>query len=392
MKHPAEHDHPAFPPARSHGAWWLIVVCAAALALIGVFLVRAHDKKPIDPPACGAPCAAAEGIELSAQSAQFVEIASVGWQTDQLWGRPIPARVSFPTSARINLGALVEGRVEEVLVRPGDKVEAGARLLRIQSTGANQSRADVELAAARLEAAEEILRRHTTMVARGVGTEVERLEAETRLREARIEAERTRRAGSMLGLGTGAQVFVLAPTNGIVLTVGASVGSVLKSGDDGIMEIGDPSRVWIEAEVSEDDAARISRGQRAAIESLRGGRSAEAAVEVLTVQVDFATRRRRMYLTPAGENFQWLTPGLPVEVRLSEPSEQLVLPAEAVLIKEGERRVVYVQAADGRLHAREVLVSSAFAGRVRVLKGLSPGERVVVKGALLVDGRSEQLL
>jgi hypothetical protein len=38
------------------------------------------------------------------------------------------------------------------------------------------------------------------------------------------------------------------------------------------------------------------------------------------------------------------------------------------------------------------LVSASFAGRVRVLKGVEAGERVVVKGALLVDGRSEQLL
>ena len=159
-----------------------------------------------------------------------------------------------------------------------------------------------------------------------------------------------------------------------------------------VEEIGDPSRVWIEAEVSEDDAARISCGQHAVVESLRGGRSTEATVEALTAQVDPATRRRRVYLAPGGEGLQWLTPGLLVEVRLSEPQDQLVLPVEAVLIKEGERRIVYVQATDGRLHLREVVVNTAAGGRVRVLKGLSPGERVVVKGALLVDGRSEQLL
>ena len=113
---------------------------------------------------------------------------------------------------------------------------------------------------------------------------------------------------------------------------------------------------------------------------------------MLTAQVDPATRRRRVYLAPAGEGLPWLTPGLLVEVRLSEPPDQLVLPVEAVLIKDGERRIVYVQTDDGRLHPREVLVNPAAGGRVRVLKGLSPGERVVVKGALLVDGRSEQLL
>jgi hypothetical protein len=46
-----------------------------------------------------------------------------------------------------------EGRVEEVMVRPGDRVEAGTRLLRIQSTGGGQTRAEAELASARLEGA-----------------------------------------------------------------------------------------------------------------------------------------------------------------------------------------------------------------------------------------------
>ena len=113
-------------------------------------------------------------------------------------------------------------------------------------------------------------------------------------------------------------MFLLAPTNGTVLTVGAAIGAVLKAGDEGIIEIGDPSRVWLEADVSEDDAARITCGQHATVESLRGGRSAEAKVEVLTAQVDPATRRRRVYLAPSGEGLQWLTPGLLVEVRLSE--------------------------------------------------------------------------
>jgi len=386
MKNPAENDCQASLSPRLCCARWLIALCATLLA---PDLVQAEDKKPAATPASGG---LAAGIELSAQSARFIEIAAVGPETNQVWGRPIPGRVSLQTSARINLGALVEGRVEEVLVRPGDRVEAGTPLLRVQSTGGGQTRADAEQAAARLEGAEESLRRYTAMVARGVGTELERFDAEIRAREARIDAERTRKAGSLLGAGSGLQVFVLAPTNGTVLTVGTTIGSVLKAGDDGIMEIGDPSRVWFEADVSEDDAEKISCGQLALVETLRGGRSTQAKVEVLTRHMDPATRRRRVYLAPVGEGLQWLTPGLPIDVRLSEPQDQLVLPVEAVLIKDGERRVVYVQAPDGRLHLREVLVNPAAGGRVRVLKGLSPGERVVTKGALLVDGRSEQLL
>jgi cobalt-zinc-cadmium efflux system membrane fusion protein len=385
MKPSPECNQHDLPLRTSFSACWRNLLCAVTPALVFAYLAQAATAGTAESSITNA------AVELSPQSARFVEIAAIGPRTNQAWGRAISGRVSIPGPARINVGVLVDGRVEEVMVRPGDKVEAGARLLRIQSAGGGQSRAEAETAAARLKAAEENFRRYTEMVIRGVGTEVERLEAEARLREAKIDAERTRSAVSLLGDGSDLQMFVVAPTNGFVIKVEPALGSVVKAGDE-VVEIGDPARVWIEAEVSEDDAAAIRHGQCAAVESLRGGRSATAKVEVLTAQIDPATRRRRVYLAPDRECMAWLTPGLPVEVRLPEPPDQLVLPAEAVLIKGVDRRIVYVQGTDGRLRSRDVLVSNASGGWVRVLKGLEPGERVVVKGALLVDGRSEQLL
>jgi cobalt-zinc-cadmium efflux system membrane fusion protein len=71
---------------------------------------------------------------------------------------------------------------------------------------------------------------------------------------------------------------------------------------------------------------------------------------------------------------------------------QLTLPVTAVLLKEGGRRIVYVEDPSGRFVARAVEVGDERGGRVRVLKGLAPGERVVMRGALLVDREAEQLL
>jgi cobalt-zinc-cadmium efflux system membrane fusion protein len=363
---------------------WTVLIWAMGALLVS----EAEQEKS---PATTKPHRPGPGLEIPAESVPFIEIATVGPLTNAVWSRPIPGHVSLQTSARISVGALVDGRVEEVLVRPGDCIQAGARLARLQSLGGGQARAEAEQAVARLEAAEDSLRRHQTMLARGVGTELELVEAELHAKEARIDAERTRQAGVLLGSGRGPQMVVVAPTNGVVLAIPAAVGSVVAAGNV-VVELGDPSRLWIETDVSEEDAARLTVGQRARVDSRRPGCAIEATVELLTGQLDPATRRRRVYLKHRDENISWLTLGLPVDVRLSEPPDQLTLPVEAVLIKEGKRRIVYVQSPDGRLRAREVVVSPASPGRVRVLEGIAPGERVVVKGALLVDGRSEQLL
>lgn len=332
-----------------------------------------------------------QGLELTAQSSPFIQLAPIGVETNQIWGRPIPGRVALQVAARATVGAVVEGQVEQVLVRPGDKVKAGDPLLKIHSAGGGQARAEAEQALARLNAAEESLRRYTVMAEKGIATELEKFEAELHAREARIDVERTRGATSLLGAGDGVQFFITAPTNGVILSISVANGSALQPGND-VIEIGDPSKVWIEAEVGDEEAAEVTPGQLASIAITRTGKTLSAKVETVSGQVDPVTRRHHIYLGTDADSVRALAPGRLVDVRLAEPPNQLRVPVEAVLIKEGDRRIVYVEGVDGRLHARDVLINTPAEGHVRVTQGLVPGERIVVKGALLLDGRSEQLL
>jgi cobalt-zinc-cadmium efflux system membrane fusion protein len=87
-----------------------------------------------------------------------------------------------------------------------------------------------------------------------------------------------------------------------------------------------------------------------------------------------------------------LSPGMRAEIRVEYRGSGVTVPVAAVLIRDGQRRVVYVQRADGRFEARDVRTGTAHAGRVSILEGLAPGERIVVRGALLLDGEAEQLL
>jgi cobalt-zinc-cadmium efflux system membrane fusion protein len=80
------------------------------------------------------------------------------------------------------------------------------------------------------------------------------------------------------------------------------------------------------------------------------------------------------------------------EVQFAGSRDGLSVPVSAVLIKDGHRRVVYLQRADGKFEVREVRTGRSSGGRVAILEGLSAGERIVVKGALLLDGEAELLL
>jgi len=80
-----------------------------------------------------------------------------------------------------------------------------------------------------------------------------------------------------------------------------------------------------------------------------------------------------------------------VALRVGAKADVLV-PVSAVLIKDGKRRVVYVEREDGSFEAREVQTGRNQDGQVVILQGLTAGERVVVRGALLLDTQAEQLL
>jgi multidrug efflux pump subunit AcrA (membrane-fusion protein) len=68
------------------------------------------------------------------------------------------------------------------------------------------------------------------------------------------------------------------------------------------------------------------------------------------------------------------------------------VPVTTVLIKDGKRRVVYVERSDGGFELREVRTGRNRDGRVEILQGLAAGERVVTRGGLLLDTQAEQLL
>jgi cobalt-zinc-cadmium efflux system membrane fusion protein len=331
-----------------------------------------------------------QATTLTPEQIGFLRIEEVGGGGDAP-SAAVPGRVAYRPQALSSVGAPFSGRITSVSVRPGERVKAGAPLVVLQSADASAARSQLEQATARASAAEDQLRRQVEMMARGVGLEVERVEAEARAREARAELERTRRAVALAGGGQGSEVILRAPAAGVVVSVRASAGAIAEPGGDPLVELADPARVWVVAEVPEPEVARIASSQRVQVRVPAIDAVLDGVVDGIGSAVDAASRRLPVYIAlkapPPG-----LTPGMLTEVRFAGSRDGLSVPVSAVLIKDGHRRVVYLQRADGRFEVREVRTGRSSGGRVAILEGLSAGERIVVKGALLLDGEAELLL
>jgi cobalt-zinc-cadmium efflux system membrane fusion protein len=299
--------------------------------------------------------------------------------------------VTFAPKAQSAVGAPVAGRVSAVLVRTGERVKAGDPLLRIESADAAAARAALEVASTRLAGAQTVYQRNVTMLEKGVGLETERQESEVRLKEAHTEQRRAAQTVGMLGPGSGGQVVVRAPRTA------SSRRSRSRSERRSARAAKRCSNSVIRRFCKSSHRSR--KAKQAGLHLVRRRSRVACAldthparVETISPRVDAESRRMQVYLALA-KRVEGLQAGMLAQIALSAGSDSaIIVPVSAVLIKDGKRRVVYIEEADGKYVARDVVLGRNRDGRVAVLKGLSPGDRVVVRGALLLDTQAELLL
>jgi membrane fusion protein, heavy metal efflux system len=329
-------------------------------------------------------------LHLSAESARYIGTESITASPDPLPLR-LYARLEFRDGAVSRIGAPMAGRVSTVLVRSGERVREGDPVVVLSCPDAAAARTALATTEAALREAQATAERQDRMFEEGVGVDRERLAAEIHLESQRAEADRARAASAFIGAGQGGEVTLRAPITGVVLGVKASPGMTVAPDSESLVEIGDPDSVWVVADAPERDLPQIIQGSRATLElaSIPGALPARVISIGAVVSSDLRTAPVRMALDarPAG-----LRPGMFGWVLVDTAAAGPTLPVEAVLIKDGKHSVVYVARDDLTFERRDVVVGREVGGRVRVVSGLSAGDRVVVRGALLLDGSAEQLL
>ena len=302
-----------------------------------------------------------------------------------------PGHIDFRQKAVSGVGAVVAGRVSKLYVQAGDQVRAGTSLVTLSSPDAAAARAKLRDAYAQLQSAEEMFKRQTEMLKRGVGLEMDRFKAEIELKEARTEFERATQAVTFLGEGTGETVNIKAPINGRVVHIKATVGAMVEPGET-LMDLGNPASLWVVADVFDRDLLLVREGATALVEIASNPKPLSGRVAVIGTALEGELRRAPVFIEMYDQNIS-LRPGMYARVSISAlSSDRITVPVAAVLIKDSKRTVVYVEDTDGNFENREVVVGQSIDGHVPIIQGLSLGERIVVSGALLLDAEAEQLL
>ncbi len=153
--------------------------------------------------------------------------------------------------------------------------------------------------------------------------------------------------------------------------------------------VADLSRVWVYAQVFQDDVGRLKPGDPTSITvDSYPGQTFSGKIDDILPQVDLATRTVRVRLVIANRGLK-LKPGMFVNVDLKSPlGLQLTVPASAVF-QTGTRSVVFLDRGDGNLDPKEVVLGPRAGDEFVVLKGLKAHQKIVTSANFLIDSESQ---
>jgi len=185
-------------------------------------------------------------------------------------------------------------------------------------------------------------------------------------------------------------IQVRSPVTGLVIDRGVSPLEKVVRGTE-CFRVADLSRVWILAEVFNIDAKYIQPGMHARISFPRQNKSIEAIVSDIFPEFDATTRTLKVRLEMDNPQNAF-RPDMFVDVEFLIPlPEAITLPADAVL-DSGRRKIVFIALGEGYFEPREVVTGWRFGDRVEIVKGLAPGEQIVISGNFLIDSESRMKL
>lgn len=304
----------------------------------------------------------------------------------QQWPQALAATGSVAAWQEVVVGAEIGGqRIQELLVRVGDRVRRGQLLARL-SPGTLES----DLAATRASLLEaQVAARDAQAQADRVrplrGTEalaeqqIDATLAAAQTAQARVAALQARLKADEQRL---AYTRITAPDDGVVSKVDAVQGALAQPGAE-LMRLQRGGRLEWRAEVPAADLPRVAAGQAVRLQP-SGAAPVQGRVRQVAPTVDPATRNGLVYVDlPAAPQLRagQFARG---ELLLAEQAV-LTLPQTAVLMRDGFAYVFRLDKAQVR--QQKVVLGARQGERVAVLSGLAAGTTVAAAGVgFLADG------
>jgi cobalt-zinc-cadmium efflux system membrane fusion protein len=289
----------------------------------------------------------------------------------------------------------VGGPVSRILVVPGQHVKTGQPMLDVSSPDYSQlldaylKAADsFRLADKNWVRAQDLYQHHAIAQRDLEQAESDRNQAQADLNAAEqgMKILGIKNPGDLAKAPSSALIPVLAPIGGEVVERLVSPGQVVQAGQTQAFTISDLSNVWVLANVYQADLGAVRTGDDVVVETDSYPDRFHGRISYVSPALDPNTRtlQARIVVDNPGEKLKrdmYCT----VTVTAGTIPNAIALPDAAVLRDDNNQPFVYLAIGANQFGRRDVEIGESLDGKTHILRGLSPGERVVGDGSLFLQ-------
>jgi cobalt-zinc-cadmium efflux system membrane fusion protein len=316
----------------------------------------------------------------------------------------VAAAATEATSGRITAPGVVEsnpvrtvtvlppggGRVRDVEVTLGDRVQRGQLLVRIDSPDLAQAYADHDRAASAARLAATNLQRAEGQFKIGAIAQRDLDQARNDSQQAAAEYARSREHLRAIGAAENARgderlLALRAPLTGSITALSIAPGATINDVTQPVMTIADLSVVWVTALVAEKDVATLARNEDVEVTlDAYPGKTLHGKVLFVPDVIEADSRRNKTRIAFDNPDYL-LKPNMFTSVVLRTPPVQRVVVPSSALLMNNDRTTVFVATAPWTFERRTVQPLLEESTQVALLSGVQPGEQIVVRGGILLN-------
>ncbi len=316
-------------------------------------------------------------IDVSGGMQQALALKVAKAERDTLWKFvQTVGQIGYDESQINHIHARVNGWIEKLAINAvGDKITKGQLLYEIYSPDLINAQDDYLLALSSLNSSRDS--GNYQDLVRKAGLRLELLG----MNKAQIkQLAKTKQ--------TQYRVPFYAKADGIVKELSVRDGMYIQPATE-VMSVVDLSKVWVIADVFENEQSWLAIGQPTEVSvPAMGLKDIEGEIDYIYPELDPVTRSLRVRIVLPNNEVE-LRPNTLAKIEIyGGPNEDaLVIPQEA-LIQTGKENRVIVKQDDGGFVARQVTVGMMSQGKAEILSGISQGEQVVISGQFLLDSEA----
>lgn len=301
----------------------------------------------------------------------------------------LSGEVSFDENKVLKIFPRSSGQVIECKVSLGDKVNAGQVLAVIHSADVAANYADMSSADADIAITKRQLDNAESLFKNGIASEKELNEARQNYNKA-LAAKRKIQSNININGGKGTNAtgtYVLtAPITGFIVEKKVNAGSFIRQDmSDYLFTISDLKDVWIIANVFETDIPRVRQGLPVKVTTLAyPGKIFTGTIDKNSEVLDPVNKAMKIRVRLNNEGFL-LKPEMFTKVIVTNKQQgnAICVPSAAIVALDGKNYVV-VYKNNCEMKVNEVMVDKVVNDKTYITYGISAGEKVITKNALLI--------